>query len=259
MLRPQNILENLVRRIKTYDEFSAVRFVKGRKTQNAEKPVTSFFVACFVGAVHKEKDVRANRTYKAKLCFQVYAPFDKGTAELSSLCISLMDALDRADIDGEISDIEISDAVYDKDLCTQTQTLEAQLLWEATPAQNEETLPLPVADSVEIIVDNKTVKVLSAQAHTKNELYVLRELLCGDTGVISKGRTYAVEIKVRSDSDPFENCENPDISLEQKGKFCIFRKCVVQKITENKEPKSADERHYSFLSLQSEIAERNGE
>ncbi len=259
MLRPQNVLDKLIRRIKTYDEFSSVRFVKGRKSQGAEKPVTSFFVACFVGEIHKEKDARSNRSFEAQLCFQVYAPFDKGASELSALCVNLMDALDRADTENEISDIKITPAVYDKDLCTQTQMLQAKLLWEMSPSNDEEPLPLPTGDSVEIFVNGKAAKVLSAQTTATDEVYVLRELLCGDTGVISKGKNYTLEIKVRSDSDPFEACEKPDIALKQTDESCLFKSCVAKKITENSEPKNADVRCYSFLSLQREITKRNGE
>ena len=259
MLKPQNVLDKLVRRVKTYDDFSSVRFVKGRKSQNAEKPVTSFFVACFVGEVQKEKDVRGNRTFEAKLCFQVYAPFDKGAVELSSLCVSLMDALDRADAEGEVSDIRITPAVYDKDLCTQTQELQAKLLWEVSPAVNEEPAPLPVSDSIEIFVNDKPFKVLSAQATTTDEVYVLRELLCGDTGVVSKGKTYSLEVKVRSDIDPFEFCEKPHIAIKSAEGYCLFRNCFAQKMTEKTEPKNADVRCYSFISLEKKITERNGD
>lgn len=259
MLKPQNVLDKLVIKVKTYDEFSDVRFVKGRKSQNAEKPVTSFFVACFVEEVRKEKDVRGNRKFEAKLCFQVYAPFDKGAGELSSLCVSLMDALDMSDTEGEISDIRITPAVYDKDLCTQTQKLQAKLLWEVSPADNEDPVPLSASDSIEIVVNDKPCKVLSAQSTTADEVYILREILCGDTGVVSKGKTYSLEVKVRSDNDPFKFCANPCIAIKSAEGYSLFRDCFVRKITENSEPENADVRCYSFISLEKEITERNGE
>ncbi len=257
MLRPENVLDKIVKTLKSFEEFSEIRFIYARKAADAEKPVENFFVACGVGRVHKEKDLAGNRAFTATLEFQIYAPCNKGGRELSKLCISLMEALDRADSEGEISDIKICDLVYDKDLCTLTQKVEAQLLWEVVP-QNPEALPQ--SSTVEIVVNGKSVQVLSAKFQEFNDVYVLRELLLGDTDRhILKGRKYRADIAVETIRDPFEKLACPDIILYCADKEYIFKGCVAEKVTQVKTPKETEVREYSFLALSREVCERNGE
>ncbi len=256
MLRPQNVLDELVKKIKSIEEFSNVRFIRARKSEKAEKPVESFFVACGVGRVHKEKDSVGNRMFTALLEFQVYAPYDKGGSELSKLCVSLMDALDRVDTESEIADIKICDAVYDKDLCTQTQKVEVQLLWEVVPQTPE---LLPESSTVELTVNGKSVRVLSAKFQEINDVYILRELLSGDTDRnILRGRKYKVDVTAESECDPFEDLTNPDIILYSGAKAYIFKGCITEKVVQRKTPKETEVREYCFVTVNREVSKRRG-
>lgn len=255
MLRPENILDNLVKTVKATEAFSQVRFIHAGKTANAEKPVESCFVACGVGVVHKEKDILGNRKFTAQLEFQIYVPYTQGARELSALAVSLMDTLDRYDTEGEISEVKISDPVYDDNLCTLTQKVSAQLMWEIVP---EETQELPESSTVSIVLNGIQVQVLSFVAQMQDDVYVLRELLAGDTDrCVSRGRKYTLTVTAECACDPFEGLEDINITLSSGSVVRTFENCIVTKVTEQKSPKEVPFREYVLLAVNTKTTERS--
>lgn len=257
MLRPENELDIFVRGLKGLDSFKGVRFIHARKPIMPEKPVESFFVACGVGAVHKEKDTAGNRKFEAQLEFYIYAPYTKGARELSQLAMSLMDGLDRLDTEGKFSDIKISDPVYDKNLCAQYQKVEALLYWEIVPEIPEQ---LPLSVTVPVTVNGVQVQAVSAEYQVSEDVYVLRELLTGETDrYISKGKSYKLSITVESARDPFKDMGIFDISYATAGTVRSFAGCRVTKITESRNSDNVPVREYEFFTRQSDFREESGE
>ncbi|MBQ8000815.1 MAG: hypothetical protein IJ298_06285 [Ruminococcus sp.] len=257
MLRPENELDLFVRGLKKLESFKGVRFIHARKPIMPEKPVESFFVACSVGTVHKEKNTAGNRRFEAQLEFNIYAPYTKGARELGVLAVSLMDGLDRLDSEGKLSDIKISDPAYDKNLCTQYQKVEATLLWEIVPETPEE---LPLSSTMPITVNGVQVQAVSAVYQASEDVYVLRELLAGETDrYISKGKAYKLSITVESVRDPFRDMGTFDISYALAGTVRSFAGCRVTKITESRNSDNVPVREYEFFTRQSDFREESGE
>lgn len=255
MLRPENMLDIFVKRLKACEEFRGVRFVHARKPSEPEKPVESFFVACSVGAVHKEKDIKGNRKFEAILEFHIYAPYNCGARKLSALAVALMERVDRGDTDCSIADIRISDPVYDKNICTLCQKVQVQILWEIVPETPEK---LPESLTVPVVVNGVSVQVISATSQVQEEVYVLRELLWGETDrYISKGLRYKVNITVEAANDPFENMGIFNITFDCGNAAHTFVNSRVTSITERKNSQNVPVREYEFFTRKL-IREENG-
>ncbi len=252
MLRPENELDLFVRKLKQTAAFENIRFIHAKKATEPEKPVESFFVACGVGAVHKEKDTAGYRKFTAELEFHIYAPYTKGARELSAMAVQLMENLDCYDFENKIADIKISEPVYDKNLCTLCQKVTAELSSQIVPSSSD--------TSVTIEVNGVSLQALSVGVQVQEDLYVLRELLRGDTDrQISKGVKYILSIAVEVDKDPFAGTRKPDISLYLSGKMCTFNACAVTKITEQKGTENVPVRKYEFYTRNSDFREESGE
>ncbi len=252
MLRPENELDLFVRKLKQTAAFENIRFIHAKKAEEPEKPVDSFFVACGVGAVHKEKDTKGYRKFTAELEFHIYAPYTKGARELTKLAVSLMENLDCYDFENKIADIKISEPVYDRNLCTLCQKVTAVLLSQIVPSSSE--------TFVTIEVNGVSLQAVSVGVQVQEDLYVLRELLTGDTDrQICKGVKYILSIAVESANDPFEVAEKPDVSLCLSGRLCSFRDCRIIRISEQRGAGGVPVRKYEFHTRLSDFREENGE
>lgn len=231
MKKLTDILDGFVKKVKTNEALSDVRFIHGGKTASAEKPVRSSLVACAVGAVQISEGITSGSECTAEFKFHVYAPENVGSRELSKLTHSLMEALWEADTEGIISSQKADEVKFDSELCTRVQLLTVTVKLLSSEGTDPEPAPqsqFQISLNGNLLPD---VRAFSAEKH--RELYAVRELLAGDTGKqLLTEEKFVIKLSVVSDKDIFAYLSDIDLTLCVGKSEKTYTGCTVTNSTE---------------------------
>lgn len=209
-----NVLDALVRELKTHVELCGVRFVHAGKVSAAENPLSSFLAACEVKSF--SKDMEACRL-KGKLLLTLCAPAGCGKRQLCELSLLLCSFIEESDLQEIITSIACMDATFD----------EGRGLWRQGIAVEVEAFDASSAGAE--IAGFSALPLEKAEEISKPEIYRIRELLSGVVGCESKRGENILKLTA------FGECELPDDAFLLKIPVCgfVYEACRVVKLQRN--------------------------
>ena len=162
-----DVLDSLVRELKSHTELSHVRFIYAGKVTAAENPLNSFVAACEVKSFFANK---VTGSVQGKLLFTLCAPKGAGKRELCELSVVTASFLDESDFKDRINSVACMAATFD----------EGASLWRQSIAVEVEFLDAPKLEGMEAEIEGVgTLLVEEFDEISKPLRYEIRELLSG--------------------------------------------------------------------------------
>lgn len=214
------VLDNFVYALKENPIFSGVRFIHGGRNMYAEKPVTSFLVACSV----QSESVVSNREVSGKLELVVYAPSGESKRPLTDLCENIARAVKGADKDRVTQEILVESASFDSNLTVWRQRVIVKVsLFESAHSAEEAMISICGKDMA-CVTDFSVVK--------KADYHVIKELLGGDTGErVRTGVSCTLNLTSQGSEDIFASLADGEITVRCAETGEEYLGCVVEKST----------------------------
>ncbi len=211
-----DLLDFYVKALKGTSKFEGVKFVFSGKVRPAEFPLEHFIVATSVARKSVENPNSVKSVTRATFHLDVYGHKEASKRDVGILCDALTRELSEfvSPVSAEI--IEVSEAVYESDLCVWRQQIRLKLSLARSSAQTQD---------VRIFLDAKPLDLADFREVKEFDYYPLKEVFSGVTAYVdTEDVKRRLLVSVRGEENPFKKTEFDLFDSVQK---VTFRGCRI--------------------------------